>query len=87
MADGFVELTQETISTPAGLGELNRMLKTLFDNVAGDTDTRRVYIGQSTPEAQISAGVGSLFLRTDGGASTTLYVKESGTADTGWVAK
>jgi hypothetical protein len=40
-----------------------------------------------TPEGQITAPVGSLCTRTDGGASTTLYVKESGTGNTGWVAK
>lgn len=40
-----------------------------------------------TPEAQITAPIGSLALRTDGGAATTLYVKESGAGNTGWVAK
>jgi len=35
----------------------------------------------------ITADVGSILLRTDGGASATLYVKESGTGNTGWVAK
>lgn len=40
-----------------------------------------------TPEAQITAAVGTLAVRTDGGANTTLYVKESGTGNTGWVAK
>ncbi len=40
-----------------------------------------------TPEGQISAPVGSIRLRTDGGAGTTLYVKESGTGNTGWIAK
>jgi hypothetical protein len=39
------------------------------------------------PEGAISAVPGSLALRTDGGAGTTLYVKESGTGSTGWVAK
>lgn len=43
--------------------------------------------GTGTPEAAVTAPVGSLFLRTDGGAGTTLYVKESGTGNTGWVAK
>lgn len=43
--------------------------------------------GTGTPEAAVTAPVGSLFLRTDGGASTTLYVKESGSGNTGWVAK
>jgi hypothetical protein len=44
-------------------------------------------VGAGTPEAAVTAPVGSLFLRTDGGASTTLYVKTSGTGNTGWTAK
>lgn len=40
-----------------------------------------------TPEGAVTAPVGSLYTRTDGGAGTTLYVKESGTGNTGWVAK
>ena len=43
--------------------------------------------GTGTPEAVVVAPVGTLFRRTDGGASTTLYVKESGTGNTGWVPK
>lgn len=35
----------------------------------------------------VSAPVGSLYLRTDGSSSTTLYVKESGLGSSGWVAK
>lgn len=43
--------------------------------------------GSGTPEGVLSASVGSLYTRIDGGASTTLYVKESGAGSTGWVAK
>lgn len=43
--------------------------------------------GTGSPEGIVTAIVGSRFYRTDGGASTTLYVKESGTGNTGWVAK
>lgn len=43
--------------------------------------------GVGTPEAVVTAPVGSLFTRSDGGAGTTLYVKQSGTGNTGWVAK
>ena len=43
--------------------------------------------GTGSPEGAITATVGSLWTRTDGGAGTTLYVKESGTGNTGWVAK
>jgi hypothetical protein len=42
--------------------------------------------GSGTPEGVLSAAVGSLYTRIDGGASTTLYVKESGAGTTGWRA-
>ena len=35
----------------------------------------------------LTARVGSTFSRTDGGAGTSFYVKESGTGNTGWVPK
>lgn len=47
----------------------------------------KIFYGTGTPEGAITAGVGSQLLRTDGGAGTALYVKESGTGNTGWVAK
>lgn len=43
--------------------------------------------GADTPEGAVTAPVGSLFTRTNGGANTTLYIKESGAGNTGWVAK
>lgn len=49
--------------------------------------TKNIFSGTGSPNNVITAPVGSLFLRTDGGASTTLYVKESGTGSAGWVAK
>lgn len=43
--------------------------------------------GAGSPEGAVSAPVGSMYTRTDGGAGSTLYVKESGTGNTGWAAK
>jgi len=43
--------------------------------------------GAGTPEGAVIAPIGSLYTRTDGGAGTTLYVKESGTGNTGWIGK
>ena len=43
--------------------------------------------GTGSPESVKTAPVGSLYTRTNGGASTTLYVKESGAGNTGWIAK
>lgn len=43
--------------------------------------------GKGSPEGSLAAKVGTLYVNVSGGASTTLYVKESGTGKTGWVAK
>jgi hypothetical protein len=43
--------------------------------------------GTGSPQGVVSAPVGTLYSRTDGGTGTTLYVKEAGTGNTGWVAK
>ena len=64
-------------------------------NVLSHTYAPRYYLpglcfitsGTGSPEGALGAPVGSLFLRTDGGAGTTLYVKQSGSSNTGWVAK
>jgi hypothetical protein len=43
--------------------------------------------GTGSPESVLAAPVGSLYTRVNGGANTTLYVKESGSGTTGWIAK
>ncbi len=43
--------------------------------------------GTGSPESVVGAGIGSTYTRLDGGAGTSQYFKESGTGDTGWVAK
>jgi hypothetical protein len=55
------------------------------DGFSGTGPTIR--IGANTPEGAVTAAIGSIFFRTNGGANTTLYVKESGAGNTGWVAK
>jgi hypothetical protein len=52
-----------------------------------DLQTLKVRTGAGSPEGVVSGPVGSLYLRTDGGVTTTLYVKTSGTGRTGWTAK
>ena len=54
--------------------------------VFGD-GTRTVSSGSGSPEGVVTAPIGSLYTNTAGGASTTLYVKTSGTGNTGWTAK
>lgn len=65
----------------AGLGDMFRI--TASDMLPDPL----ISSGTGSPEGVLAAPVGSLFTRTDGGEATTLYVKESGAGDTGWVAK
>jgi hypothetical protein len=69
-----------------------RRLYEYVTNIRGDLDSTIAKVsnyssGTGTPEGVLTAPIGSLYTRTDGGASTTLYVKESGTGNTGWIAK
>lgn len=45
-----------------------------------------IYAGAGNPNGAVNANIGSLYLRTDGGLGTTLYVKEQA-GSTGWTAK
>lgn len=45
-----------------------------------------IFSGTATPEGAVTAPVGSIFLRTDGAAGTTLYTKQTGAGNTGWFA-
>lgn len=44
----------------------------------------RIIEGEGNPEGSVSAPIGSIFLRADGGAMSTIYTKESGVGNTGW---
>lgn len=86
MADGFSELNVEQLSSPDGVNQINRMLRTIYENIAGDTEGVRVFNGYGSPEGVVSAGIGSIYMRLDGGTNTSIYHKETGTSNTGWIA-
>lgn len=48
--------------------------------------TVRDLSGSGSPEGVVTAGIGSVYRRTNGSTGTTLYVKEAGTGNTGWSA-
>ena len=49
--------------------------------------TAKWYTGSGSPEGNVTAEVGSIYTRTDGSTGSTFYVKETGSGNTGWVAK
>lgn len=66
------------------IGGTTPFVNNVFGAYVGDLKIRR---GTGTPEGVVIGAIGDLYLRTDGGASTTMYVKESGAGTYGWVAK
>lgn len=52
------------------------------------TAAPQTFYGTGDPNAAVVGQVGDLYINKSGGASTTLWVKESGNGtNTGWVAK
>lgn len=58
-----------------------------FGQIHIQATSAKIYGGTGTPEGIVTAQQGSIFARTNGGAGTSLYIKESGVGNTGWVGK
>ncbi len=48
--------------------------------------TPGIYSGSGSPEGVTTAPTGSIYMNTAGGTDTTMYTKNSGAGNTGWVA-
>lgn len=89
----MLRLTSGGVTIPAGTPVLHSLAPS--NHFTGPvTITGTIYnsgirwvTGSGSPESSVTAPVGSLYSRTDGGTSTSLYVKETGSGNTGWVAK
>lgn len=75
------------IDSPLSIKRSTGVLTLSTSMVIGGSGGPKVLSGSGTPESAVTAPVGSVYLRTDGSTSTTLYVKTSGTGNTGWTAK
>lgn len=84
LTNDYQEFTLDQLKTQDGISTLNSILRTLVQNMVGDGETVRIFKGYGTPESSVTAGIGSLYMRIDGGSATTLYIKESGTGNIGW---
>lgn len=73
---------RSTLSASWGAGTVQHLAGNAFGTLPLDG-----LVGSGSPEGVVAAPVGSTYRRTDGGAGTSHYFKESGTGNTGWVAK
>lgn len=74
--DNTVSLGQASQRIASSYVVNRRWSSTVFDSA-----------GTGSPEGIVTAGVGSTYRRFDGAANTSVYFKETGTGNTGWVAK
>lgn len=67
----------------------NKYFGTPPTTIFGETEVGgiKIKVGNGSPEGVVTAQIGSMYSRKDGGAGTTLYIKESGSGNTGWIAK
>lgn len=76
-----------------GSGDIISVTKGYFETgirwstSSGTLNDYGLYVGTGSPEGVVTASPGSLYSNKSGGAGTSFYVKESGSGNTGWVAK
>ncbi len=82
MAQTKLDANQVTITDSSGLITATNVEAALMEFATA------IRSGNGSPLNVVVANIGTLYRRLDGGANTTLYVKESGNGlATGWVAK
>jgi uncharacterized lipoprotein NlpE involved in copper resistance len=85
---GMLQFGGTTSSFPAFKRSSANLQARLADDT-GFTFIEDLYrrAGSGSPEGVVTAPVGAIYHRTDGSAGTSFYVKESGSGNTGWIAK
>ena len=58
-----------------------------FTGTISSQSGARILSATGSPEGVVTGEVGDTYQRTDGGAGTSFYVKESGIGNTGWISK
>ncbi len=79
-----IKLIYADSSNNVQLGSANSSGRFQLNAPAGSP---QMLVGNGSPNTVVSASPGSLYLNVAGGTGTTLYVKESGSGNTGWVGK
>jgi hypothetical protein len=90
--NGVFSYSVESVATGTVIKDLNGNERIRFTPAAGGgsillSGVCTILTGFGTPEGSVVANVGSIYMRTNGGAATSLYVKETGVGNTGWVGK
>lgn len=82
--DGSSGLGHGTLRTGIGSAE-GALFMNDGTSSAGVFQGPLIMAGNGTPETNFSGRVGSIYMRGNGAAGTSVYIKETGTGTTGWV--
>ena len=66
-------------------GTLTVRAATFFEELTRETNLNTPIQGTGSPETVIDADIGQRYLDTAGLAENVLYIKQSGTGNTGWI--
>ena len=82
-SNNFSPITEANLSvgTAANTWAATYSKKYMYSATVGD------FFGAGSPEGSLAAGIGSTYRRSDGSTGTCFYIKETGTGNTGWIAK
>jgi len=69
------------------VGDINKIGTTVAVRIGFNAGVfgPNLFTGTGSPNGVVTARIGSMYLRSDGGQATTVYYKESGSGNTGWV--
>jgi len=73
----YLPLSGGLMTGPIGIGGVDATL----------SSSVQIVKGTGTPESVVTAPVGSMYVDTDGGVGSTLYIKETGAGSSGWASK
>jgi polygalacturonase len=86
-ASSCIRIESGATLSHCGIIQKNAATTNFFSLAGGVSAPACLISGSGSPESVHAAGIGSVYQRTDGGSSTSLYVKEAtSTGSTGWVA-
>lgn len=84
LVDNFLN---EAVYLPLAGGTMTGNVTMGTNSLLFGTGLVKVLSGAGSPEGAVTASPGSIYMNTSGGGSTSLYIKETGVGNTGWVGK
>ena len=66
-------------------GKLTLRAASFFEEITRQINLNTPIEGTGSPESVITASIGQRYLDTAGASENVLYIKQSGTGNTGWI--